>query len=198
MGMGSEQDVRTCNECTLRPLSGGRQCDGALPTRTVGDMRGGTWAFGWLRRRMVAWFLALVDAAVEEPGTDVVAPRPSDPWTLPFHETTDWFSHATPHLLLLLLTPALDTFAHLTWSAVAPVAKRCTSVLATPQRPSTNVPVGNRFSSRLIAWTPRIAAPFFSTSSETCSTRLPSINPLPQVRNNALSISVGMFVCGCV
>ena len=52
-------------ECMLRSLNGGRRCDGALPTRTVGDMRWRTWAFGWLRRRKVAWFLAFVDAAVE-------------------------------------------------------------------------------------------------------------------------------------
>ena len=143
MGMGSEQDVHTCSECILRSLSRGRQCDGALPTRTVGDMRWGTWAFGWLRRRKVAWPLAFVGATVEEPDTDVVAPKPSDPWpTLPFHETIDWFTHTAPRLLLLLPTPALDGFTHLTWSTVALVAKRCASVLATPQRLPTNVPTG--------------------------------------------------------
>ena len=91
---------------------------------------------------MVAWFLALVDAAVEEPGTDVVAPKPPDPWTLPFHETIDWLAHTTPHLLLFLPTPASDGFAHLTGRTVALVAKPCASVLTTPQRPSTDVPAG--------------------------------------------------------
>ena len=90
---------------------------------------------------MVAWFFALVDAAVEEPGTDVVAPKPPDPWTLPFHETIDWFAHTTPHLLLLLPTPASNGFAHLTRSTVV-VAKRCTRLPTTPQRPSTVVPAG--------------------------------------------------------
>jgi len=89
---------------------------------------------------MVAWFLALVDAAVEEPGTDVVAPKPPNPRTLPLHETIDWFAHTTSHLLLLLPAPASNGFAHLTWSTVALVAKRCASVLTTPQRPSTDVP----------------------------------------------------------
>jgi hypothetical protein len=81
-----------------------------------------------------------VDAAVEEPGTDVVAPKPPNPRTLPFYETIDWFVHITSHLLLLLPTPASNRFAHLTWSIVALVAKRCASVLTTPQSPSTDVP----------------------------------------------------------
>ena len=63
---------KTCSECILRSLSGGRQCDGALPIRTVGDMRWGRWAFGWLRRRMVAWLLAFVGAT----GGDVSSSAP--------------------------------------------------------------------------------------------------------------------------
>ena len=82
-------------ECMLRSLNGGRRCDGALPNRTVGDMRWGAWAFGWLRRRMVAWFLAFVDASVEKPGTEV-APKPTEPRTLPFHKTIDCLAPTTP------------------------------------------------------------------------------------------------------
>ena len=44
---------------------------------------------------MVAWFLAFVDAAVEKPGTEV-APKPAEPWTLPFHKTTDCLAPTTP------------------------------------------------------------------------------------------------------
>ena len=104
----------------LRSLSGGRRCDNALLTRTVGDMRWGGWAFGWLKRRTMAWFLTFVDAAVEKPGTDA-----------PFHETIGWFAHATPHLLLLLPTPALNGLADLTRSTVVE-AKGSASVLITP------------------------------------------------------------------
>ena len=81
---------------------------------------------------MVAWFLASVDAEVEKSGTDVVAPKPPYPRTLPFHETIDWFAHATPYLLLLLPTPASDGFVHLAWSTLALVAKPCASVPTTP------------------------------------------------------------------
>ena len=41
-------------------------------------------------------------------------------------------------------------------------------------------------------------SPISSTSTKTCSNRLLSTNPQPQVHSNALPISIGVSICGCI
>ena len=115
----------------LRSLSGGRRCNGTLPTRTVSDMRWGTWGFGWLGRRTVAWFW----------GCRRRHRRGRQASRSPFQRDNRLAlpNHTTRHLLLLLTTPASNRFAPLGWSTVV-VAKCCTRLPTTPQRPSTDVP----------------------------------------------------------
>ena len=78
----------------LRSLNGGRRCDDALLTRTVGNMR---WSMSiWMVEEKNDGIVSRIcaDAAVKKPGTDV-APKPPDR-TLPFNETIDWLAYTTP------------------------------------------------------------------------------------------------------
>ena len=124
-------------ESMLRSLNGGRLCNATLPTRTVGDMKrqcghsDGEEKDGGIASRICGcrsqknWHRCLTQTSQ----TTMDSP-------LPRNNRLIHPDHNTPHLLLLLSTPASNGLVHLTWSTVV-VAKRCTSAPTTPQHPST-------------------------------------------------------------